>query len=293
MYQYLQSMNLTPLHDYEKLLINLELLPYCNFKCPYCYEHKKVKFGHIITLNEIKLINKALLKARYNIDLFLMGGEPLYYNNLINAINIFETNHKIKNINIYTNASKSLDYLFDKNLYFILSYHPSQNNENFLNNVKLLLKNNERFEVNLLMHYKYKTKLIEIDNILNKLNVNVKPTYLYIPTSEYKQNTKMFNTQKAFLKCENIKEFIFNNDEISKNHLLYNKLNSFKNWYCRPCRICINNIGNICIGCGPAKDNIFKNNNFLDSFYIQNIKCENDYCVKDMFLIQRKENDIL
>lgn len=286
---------LEKIDDYNnRLIINLELLPYCNFKCPYCYEHKKAKFGNIINLKQLKLINKALSYSEYNIELCLMGGEPFFHPHLYHAIDLFQKNLKIKQITIYTNSSKLLDQKFlNKNIYFILSYHPSQLNQNFLLNIHLLKQFNCNFEVNLLMQYRYKKKLMDIDNTLKQLNVKIKPTYLYIPTPEYKINTKMFNIHEPFLNCEQINEYNLNGLNVTKNYLLINKLNSFKGWNCSQNRLCINNIGNICVGCGPAKDNIFKNINFFKNYKIHNITCENDYCVKDMFLMQRKENAIL
>lgn len=278
----------------NRLIINLELLPYCNFKCAYCYEHRKVKFGNIINLKQLRLINKALTYSKYDIELCLLGGEPLYYPHLNQAVDLFQDNSKIKQITLYTNGSKLIDKrLLNDNIYFILSYHPSQNNKNFLTNVYLLKQFNCNFEINLLMHYKYKKRLLNIDNELKQLNVKVKPTYLYIPTSEYKTNTKMFKIQDPFLNCEQNNEYNLNGLNITKNYLLTNKLNSFYKWKCKQQRLCINNIGNICIGCGPAKDNIFRNPNFFKNYNMNEIICENDYCVKDMFLIQEKMNDIL
>lgn len=282
-------LNIEPIDIFKGLRVNFELLPFCNFKCSYCYEHKKVKFNHIITLNEVKLINKSLLQSSYPVDLYLLGGEPLYYSKLVEVIKIFKSNPRVQKINIFTNGSRDLSNLLGLELHFILSYHPSQDNNYFLKNVKLL--KDESFEINLLMQYKYRDRLLQIDKLLS--NITVKPTYLYIPTSEYKKNTKMFQVQEPFLQCESTKEFIFNSTQITKNYLLKGKFNQFKGWKCSQSRICINNIGNICIGCGPAVSNIFREPGFFKTYKIKTTICENDYCVKDMFLTQRKTNDIL
>lgn len=187
---------------------------------------------------------------------------------------------------IYTNGSVSFPEYFKSfpNLHVILSYHPSENNVNFITNVKWLIENNVSCEINLLMLRKYADKLREIEDRFFD-TVPIFPTYLYVPTSEY-TCTMRKNVQSCGLKCEKIECYSYNDKPVNKIFVLEN--NDFYGWNCVQSRLCINNMGNVCVGCGKAVTNIFKDFDFFKRFRIVPKICESNQCVKDMFLQQVK-----
>lgn len=268
------------LDHFDGITVNLELLALCNFKCPYCYERKKVKFQRFFSQHQINLINRALEQSHYDVRVYLMGGEPYLYPHLKEAVDLFKSNPMIKDLAIFTNGSYP-EKLLDVKHY--LSWHSSQNNDRFLESVKICTERNNGSVVRVLLDDLKKCK--DAERIFSQY-LRIEPTFLYKPTSEYSSDTQRVRLREKVLRCEDVPEFLYDGSAVSRRYVIEN----FKprGCHCVQERFCINNVGNICLGCGAAVDNIFRNMSYFKDYRKITLECKSSVCAKDMFLEQAK-----
>lgn len=269
---------LRPIDYFDGLTINLEVSSLCNFGCPYCYERKKAKFTRFFSKQELHIINYALAQSATAIRLIILGGEPYLYPHLDYALELFSVNPKIKEIRIFSNGSYPGKIY--KDFYHIFSFHASQDNSKFFDSCSCVPNK----EIRILMDKP--EKLVEIESELLNLGYKVFPTYIYRPSSEFDACTQRVKLKPKILKCEDFPEFIYCGNDVTRRWVIENL--GFNGCKCVQSRFCINNIGNICLGCGPAVDNILKNRNFFRDFQIHEVTCKCKTCAKDMFLEQMK-----
>ena len=272
---------LSLLNSFDGITVNLELTSLCNFKCPYCYERKKAKYTRFFNKHQIFLINRALAQSFHDVHLVLLGGEPYTYPHLEHAFNLFSQNKKIKKITIYSNGSYP-ERLLDAD--HIFSWHSTQDNEHFLESIRNCIARRAKVRVKLLIDSP--KKLCDIEQKLLSMGVEVLPTFIYRPSAEFDPNTKRIPLGKKILLCEDVTEFAIDGMPVTRRFVIENIQTI--GCLCQQSRFCVNNIGNICLGCGAAIDNIFKNIDFFKEYRIQTIKCRCQVCAKDMFLEQRK-----
>lgn len=275
---------LEPLDRFDGITINLELTSLCNFHCPYCYERKKVKYNRFFTQHQIRVIDQALGQSHYPVRLYLLGGEPYLYPYLSEAVRLFKANPRIKDLAIFSNGSFPERILPAKHF---LSWHSSQVSCDaaklkFIESarkcpecrVRILLDNPERCR--------------EAETFIREHleNAVIEPTYLYCPTSEYNPDTRRVQLRPRVLDCENVLEFILDGKKVTRREVIehFNP----RGCLCVQERFCINNVGNICLGCGAAIDNIFRNPSFFRDYRLVTKVCSSSVCAKDMFLEQRK-----
>lgn len=272
-----------PIDNFDGISINLEVSSLCNFHCPYCYERKKALYCRFFSTHELQKINSALAKSFYKIRLYILGGEPYLYPYLDDAIKLFRKNEKIHEIIIYSNGSFPERLV---NCKHFLSFHRSQDNSNFFLSCKKLKGTGSAIKLLL----DNPNDLIDTEQQLKQTGLPVLPTYLYRPDKEFSENTKRLKLHPKILECEDVPEFIWDDKKVSRRYVIEHLDTTHVR--CAQTRFCINNIGNICVGCGPAIDNIFKNQDFFNNYRISTIKCRCFTCSKDMFLEQPKYSTI-
>jgi len=135
----------------------------CSLKCKYCMLQHSEKILEYKDIQKIIFFINQFSKKYKQFELNLFGGEPTNHPNFIQILNELEP----KNIILNTNLEISKQYLvqiFRRDKFFdcCFSWHYNiGNNERFLSNIKILLKNysNVTFVVLLMMEQKYKEEL--------------------------------------------------------------------------------------------------------------------------------------
>lgn len=104
-----------------------------------------MKFGESGYLSE-DLIDKlydSILQSSETFILSILGGEPTLYPNLSQFIERFSSLSNVRQINLFTNSVKLLDFLpVTLKLWVCLTHHPSQHNEK-----KILSKTSTFFKI--------------------------------------------------------------------------------------------------------------------------------------------------
>lgn len=191
------------------IYFNLE----CQLRCYYCYSQEE--FGKQWKSQHLSedLIDKLYDGISQSSEIFvlsLLGGEPTLYPNLSKFIEKFSDLPNVRQINLYTNSIKPLDFLpITPKLWVCLTHHPSQHNEShILKNIRTLQSLGIRFRVNLMLIERYKEQIQNFYNLTKPLGVDYEITFL-----EFKG--KLFLDQNIIPELENEKVCVFNNKQFS------------------------------------------------------------------------------
>jgi MoaA/NifB/PqqE/SkfB family radical SAM enzyme len=197
----------------------------CNYKCNFCKLYNK-KNKDYLTLNELKNISDFIkyLLVKYNHDEFaIYGGEPILHPELVNFINLFDTNIKIY---LITNLSKDYQYFKNfnkKNIDIEATFYIDKvDYKEFFNKVNKIKDYNFNLRIALSLYselyndYNLTKKIINYIKDLDLINITK------IESVSYNFNT-INNNIKEELK--NIYSLNSTEDEnFFNNKLLYNKV---------------------------------------------------------------------
>lgn len=158
-------------HKIQRLYIHWDVSTQCNFKCTYCYAMKEYgdDWGKIDSWFKQKLIIKNIGRAKLPVFLGLLGGEPTmhpHYYEMIDLCLDAVTKHPDGRLYITTNGSQDnnifLNHRYNKNIYFLFSYHSEyevkykKDFQILLENIKTVIDRGFKVKVNVMLHYKEK-----------------------------------------------------------------------------------------------------------------------------------------
>ena len=226
-------------HNSNFLLIDWDILTICQYKCPYCYARKSYgkKWGRILSKKEIDLFLDDISKAKYDVILGILGGEPTlspYLNYIIDKVQDIK---RIIRLEIYTNGEKDLStFHINQKVNFLLSYHCTETDgEKLLKNALYCSKNNIIFSIMPLM-IQTKNSYKKIMNFINRaksLGFQDSIEVQYVQQSDKsKQVKKVYINPKLEIQEENKKKFILGDKLYSYREIVDNKLNKFTGWRC-------------------------------------------------------------
>ncbi len=142
------------------VLIELEILNYCNYSCIYCYNEQKKPAK--LNISDAKKLKSLFLELKIY-KLVLTGGEPTLHPDFFNLLKIFGD---VAYISIFTNGTKLETLDNNSSIKEIILSIPCANDKIY----RELTKNNISFIKNKLENFKDKSKIIA-HVVVNKLNI--------------------------------------------------------------------------------------------------------------------------
>lgn len=307
----------------DTLRIELFLSNYCNYKCWYCspdsygntdpwpsFEKIKPGFEHLITHYKEKFGKK-------NINLFIGGGEPTVWPDLVKFADYFKNVHNCK-INISTNGSRTLRWWKQNYQHFDhvrISVHNERADAKHIADVADVL-------------YKGKVSVISSvlmdpnnwDQCLKNVEILKNSKYSWIltvsetihPTINYTEEQREY-IRKRVIRHSNLwyrytvlrrkkpkyynPSVEFENAEVKQidtHEIILNKWNKFKGWSCDVGidTLFINRLGDVTGACGEFLYGYNKKFNLYDENFIAefNPEKQSTICTKELCLCQDEAN---
>ena len=238
----------------NRLYLDWDIHYKCNFNCEYCFQKYYNNLGKNIPRIEknIDVFLKLLKKHPLNFTLGLLGGEPtLNKNYYFKILNYFEKeilpNKTSSEIYVSTNLSQTLEFYKNhkiyNNVYQWVSIHPEYHvtDKNFFKKIELLMiKSPQQFILSPMLVSNPSLEIIEFyekvylfykNNLKEFPNLIYSPQIIFTDANFIKNNLDTLTEYPTTLINTSIKEFIYNEEKITLNEFLKNKI-SFKNKKC-------------------------------------------------------------
>lgn len=297
-------------HKINRNYIHWDVSTICQLKCSYCYAMKDYKedWGKIDSWSRQLMVIKNIERSSLPCFLGLLGGEPTIhprYSELIELCHKAISIHKDGRLYVTTNGLQSSEFftnhIYYKNMYFLWSIHFEYLNykkiDNIIENIKICINKGFKNKVNVMLHpdKKHWDKIKYIINILNNLDVNIHPHFIYDDGDIHKihpYDEEFYNEFKEFENYE--KYFIFednNSLEMYNDYTLFkNKKTCFKNWSCYNNNFEINAFGKVNILCFNESSDLTRNINYFKNIIETKPRiCPHDSCNCDGLLKIYKE----
>ncbi len=156
-------------------MANIFLTRKCNLKCPYCFADEFVnKENEEFSLENFKEA-VDFIKTEGSGRIGLIGGEPTIYSHFREAIEILNSDEKVKQIVIYTNGlnlDKYLDILGNEKIHFLINCNSASDigevmYEKLKSNIRAIKEVNKNFTLGINiysknMDYQYIFELLKI-----------------------------------------------------------------------------------------------------------------------------------
>ena len=296
--------------DESWVSITWQVSDWCNFKCSYCADFSnggknKNNFKIDKSLYNFEQLIVALKAENYRYFKFnITGGEPTYWNNLLNIVQKFKEllPYKGNFISLNTNLSRDIEWWkknysnFDE---VIASYHVEYTDtEQYVSTLKFL---NDKLSCvpRIMMKAGYfdqcKVVVNKIKDNLGNYDMELAPVKSEESNKEKlidytKQELDFLSHYSRFRKCTSYRHPIkhtrscvvrnYEREDININNIIVQKLNSFKNWQCNVHEnIYIKPNGEIqqsTCGQGSVIGNIFDKIDY--SRLINPVICKKDFC---------------
>jgi MoaA/NifB/PqqE/SkfB family radical SAM enzyme len=297
-------------HLEQRLYIHWDVTTMCEYNCSYCYAMKEYEKNWMRPGNweKQKRVIDEISKSSLPVFLGLLGGEPTYHHKYWEMLELIDekilSNHDDNRLYITTNGAKPSTF-FEKHkennnkIRFLWSFHPEFMTEsaynNFLNNIKIILKKGYKSRVNVMLHpaKKYWKITKDIINELKELNVELHPHFIYSTPHETVKYSKDFYEEFMFINDFLEKEYVFYKEDGTYERyndidVFNKKINKFKGWSCLNNNYEINlncDVNRFCIESKhPLKDDFFKNIKKIEP-----IICPHNFCSCDGLLKIKKE----
>lgn len=225
--------------DKNRLNIHWDILTICQLNCSYCYARnlKGKEWNNITSKKIIDAVIESLSRSTLPFNLGLLGGEPTispYYNYILDKIN--DLNNQKNKIYVTTNAEKDLSSIQTDSVAFLFSYHPADctSEENFIKNIKYIIKKGNQLKVNIIIHpnKKYWQKSLDMAKTVLDLNVKIHPHFLHKKCDRtlYHYDEGVWEFFKLF---NDLEKDIRYDDTYFNDYTVYkNKLTHFTGWSC-------------------------------------------------------------
>ena len=158
-------------HD-STIELALDLLPQCNFKCPYCYNSGI----DILSMRDITQVAHEITLNPYTFDVTMMGGEPSLHPQVSKICDVFRALKNVRNVTMYTNGHKVVK--LSRDVIVHLSYHPTEiDDQTFISSV---LKYNESHKVRVMVMQvpRFRDRVASLVKTLASYNIELVPIYI-------------------------------------------------------------------------------------------------------------------
>lgn len=302
-------------HKIQRLYIHWDVSTQCNFKCTYCYAMKEYgdDWGKIDDWKKQQQVIKSISRAKLPVFLGLLGGEPTmhpHYPELIDKCLDAVKKHPDGRLYITTNGSNKneifQEHRYDKNLYFLFSFH-SEYEFKYKKGFKILLENIEtavnrgfKVKVNVMLHHnkKFWEKTHKFVDELEKFGdkINIHPHFLYADGDVHKLENYSDNFYTEFERFKDYPDyFIFEKASGEKKvfndyNIFKNEFSNFKGWDCWNNNYEISYTGRVHRVCfEESKDLLMNPFFFRDISRICPVSCPHSNCNCDGLLKIYKE----
>jgi len=277
------------LNSKNTLYIEWEVTQKCNYRCSYCSAYD-ILGKNEIPWNKKKYILDELNKSKYNILLYLLGGEPTIskdYFKILDYIDFLNKKNNYQKFKCYISTNFSQNEVFYKNhpsykteLIHWLSLHPEYLNLNEIENkINILLQKDIKFIFAPMIKKEFIDSAKKLYNLAKKYNLDYYPQIIVIEKDGhywasdekfYKKNLFLFENEKLEIKENNI--FI-----PYHQYFLNIELQNKKNYDCWNSYFEIYWDGSITSRCRNINYK-FLPINFFKEFKITKLKCNRDFC---------------
>lgn len=158
-------------HD-STIELALDLLPQCNFKCPYCYNSGT----DVISLRDVAQVAHEITLSPHVFDVTMMGGEPSLHPQVSKICDVFLALKNVRNVTMYTNGSKVVELA--PNVIVHLSYHPTEVDDRTFVDSVLRYDENHKVRVMVMQVPKLRDRISSLVKTLASYNIELVPIYI-------------------------------------------------------------------------------------------------------------------
>ena len=231
-------------HKIQRNYIHWDVSTQCQLKCSYCYAIDEygldTDWGKIDSWTRQKLVIRNIANSTLPVFLGLLGGEPTIhprYNELIDLTHKAISKHDDGRLYVTTNGLQTNSFFenhkFYKNMYFLWSIHfeyiTDKNIKNIYRNIQICIDKGFRNKVNVMLHpaKKYWKQIHNIIDILETMDVEIHPHFLYDNGDVHKLHHYPNDFYEEFKRFENYDEYLIFED--GNNIVKYNDYTVFNN----------------------------------------------------------------